>query len=137
MVNFVILCIVLLQYQGTLANLPSAYGPSLERSSNLIESYQPEADLLVTIERYRTGPFRPVPQVYKSAETGQTDVVFGIDLRRWAGDESWQSVRNGTSGSAAMGVPPVIKGLLQGLSASYAKLSNIGNYSNTFAPTFR
>ena len=137
MLNSDLLRTVLLQYQGTLANLASAYGPSLERSSNLIESFQPEADLLVTIERYRTGPFRPVPQVYKSAETGQTDVVFGIDLRRWAGDEIWHSVRNGTSGPAAMGIPPVVKGLLQGLNASYAKLSNTGNNSNTFDPAFR
>jgi hypothetical protein len=123
--------VVILQYHGILSNLPSAYGPTLGRSSTLIESYQPEADLLMAIERYRTGPFRPVAQVYKSGENGQTDVVFGIDLRRWAGDEGWESTRNGISGPST--IPPVVKGLLEGLKASYPKLSsNTGNHNTTF-----
>lgn len=75
---------VLLQYHGTLANLPSSMQPSLDRSSTLIASYQPEADLRALIERYRTGPFKPHAHVYESITHDEADVHFGIDLRKWA-----------------------------------------------------
>ncbi|KAG6909042.1 hypothetical protein DXG01_002316 [Tephrocybe rancida] len=85
---------VLLQYQGTLANLPKSLEPSLERQTTLVASYQPENDLTALIERYRTGPFRPDAQVYESVAHDESDVVFGIDLRRWA-EVGWHALTTG------------------------------------------
>jgi hypothetical protein len=90
---------VLLQYQGTLANIPKAFEPSIERSATLVASYQPDADLTAFMERYRTSPLRPVPQLYESASHDESDVVFGIDLRGlgrtlsyfWRGEEGINS----------------------------------------------
>jgi hypothetical protein len=74
---------LLLQYRGKfLANIPEA---STERSATLVVSYQPDADLTAFMERYRTSPLRPVPQLRESALHDESDVVFGIYLRKWVG----------------------------------------------------
>lgn len=135
--------IVLLQYQGTLTNLPKSIAPSNERSSLLLTSFQPESDLIVAIERYRTGPFRPRAHVYESVRHERApDVVFGIDLREWAGEGGWHAVRAGTNnGVAGMGEPPredaipwVVRGLLAGLDEGYKRLPNdAGAYSHIFS----
>lgn len=101
--------------------MTSAIAPSLDRSSMLISTFQPETDLVVAIERYRTGPFRPTPQVYKSVgHVEQTDVVFGIDLRSWAGEGGWHAVRAGAGEKDD--IPNVLKGLLAGLKQAYQTL---------------
>jgi hypothetical protein len=90
---------VLLQYQGTLANIPKAFEPSIERSATLVASYQPDPDLTAFMERYRTSPLRPVPQLYESASHDESDIVFSIDLRGlgrtlsyfWRGEEGINS----------------------------------------------
>lgn len=74
----------LLQFQGTLSNLPSALAPALERSSTLLAAFQPQSDLNALIERYRTGPFRPRPILYESVVHDERDVLFGGDLRKWS-----------------------------------------------------
>lgn len=112
---------VLLQFHGTLANLPAGLQPSLERSSTLIASYQPEADLRVLIERYRTGPFKPHAHVYESIAHDETDVHFGIDLRKWA-DGGWSTVRSGAPERDV--VPDVLTVLLEALNVAYTKLPN-------------
>lgn len=112
---------VLLQYQGTLANLPKAVDPSIERQATLIAAYQPESDLNALIERYRTGPFRPVPHVYESVAHAESDVVFGIDLRKWA-EGGWFALTSGEEKKAT--IPPVITALLNGLNDIYAKLDD-------------
>ncbi|KAI0058993.1 hypothetical protein BV25DRAFT_1890544 [Artomyces pyxidatus] len=112
---------VLLQYHGTLSNLPKALEPSLERSNSHIAAYLPESDLSALIERYRTGPFRPHPQVYESVSHDESDVLFGIDLRRWA-DGGWNALHTGEEKKEL--VPPVLTALLEGLTESYAKLPN-------------
>ncbi|KAL4063091.1 hypothetical protein J3A83DRAFT_4297301 [Scleroderma citrinum] len=112
---------VLLQYQGTLANLPKAFEPTLERSATFIATYQPESDLTALIERYRTGPFRPVPQLYESVAHDESDVVFGIDLRKWA-EGSWSSLTSGEEKQDL--VPPVLTALLDALDAAYPRLPN-------------
>ncbi|KZS94423.1 hypothetical protein SISNIDRAFT_42434 [Sistotremastrum niveocremeum HHB9708] len=112
---------VLLQYQGTLANLPSSLQPPLERSSILIASYQPEQDLTALIERYRTGPFRPSPQVFESVEH-EIDVVFGIDLRLWAGESGWGAILSHEGEKEKQAVPPVVSSLLSGIKEGYARL---------------
>jgi hypothetical protein len=106
---------VLLQYQGTLTNLPKSLEPSFERSSTLIAAYNPESDLNALIERYRTGPFRPEAQVYESIEHDEPDVLFGTDLRKWA--EGWYV----TEGEKKDDVPYVLSALLNDLEARYAK----------------
>ncbi|KAI9464211.1 hypothetical protein HD554DRAFT_2206321 [Boletus coccyginus] len=110
---------VLLQYQGTLAILPKAFEPTLQTSTTLIASYQPDSDLTALMERYRTGPFRPVPQLYESVTHDESDVVFGIDLRKWA-EGGWSAL---TSGEEKMDtIPPVLTALLDGLAESYMRL---------------
>lgn len=109
----------MLQFQGTLANLPRSLEPSLERSATLIAAYQPESDLTALIERYRTGPFRPAPQVYESVSHDESDVVFGIDLRRWA-EGGWDVASAGEKEQ----VPQVLTALLAALTEAYPKLAD-------------
>ncbi|KAH9945710.1 hypothetical protein B0H21DRAFT_860177 [Amylocystis lapponica] len=111
---------VLRQYHDVLAKLSKAYGPSVEHSETLITMYQPEADIKVLIERHRTGPFRPEPQVYESVTHDEPDVVFGIDLRRWAESGSWNSSVG--SPEKKEEIPPVLTVLLAALSEAYGKL---------------
>lgn len=94
---------------------------SLERSNTLIAAYQPESDLKALIEQYRTGPFRPVPHVYESVAHDESDVVFGIDLRKWADAGFWHG--DGTvSAEKKDVVPPVLTAMLTALNEAYAKL---------------
>jgi len=83
--------------------------------------YQPESDLAALIERYRTGPFRPVPQLYESVAHDESDVVFGIDLRKWA-EGGWSALTSGEEKKDL--VPPVLTALLDALDAAYPKLPN-------------
>lgn len=125
---------VLLQYHGTLANLPSALQPSLDRSSTLIASYQPEADLRALIERYRTGPFKPQAHVYESITHDESDVYFGIDLRKWA-DGGWRALRGGAAEKET--VPEVLTSLLTALNVAYPKLADdSGTHSESFITLF-
>jgi hypothetical protein len=110
-----------LQFQGTLANLPKAVDPSIERQATLITAYHPESDLTALIERYRTGPFRPDPQVYESIAHEESDVVFGIDLRKWA-EGGWFALTSGEEKKAT--VPPVVTALLNGLNQAFEKMAN-------------
>ncbi|KAK2463698.1 hypothetical protein APHAL10511_004449 [Amanita phalloides] len=112
---------VLLQYQGILANIPKSLEQSNERSGTLIAAYQPESDLTALIERYRTGPFRPVAQIYESISHDELDVVFGIDLRKWA-EGGWHELSTGEDKKEL--IPPVVTALLNGLSEAYQKLPN-------------
>ncbi|EGN96599.1 hypothetical protein SERLA73DRAFT_170049 [Serpula lacrymans var. lacrymans S7.3] len=112
---------VLLQYQGTLAHLPKAIDASIERSGTLVAAFQPESDLTALIERYRTGPFRPVPQLYESVAHDESDVVFGIDLRKWA-EGGWNTLTTGEDKREH--IPPVLTALLDGLTESYKRLPN-------------
>lgn len=108
---------VLLQYQGTLANLPKSFEPSLERSGTLVASYNPESDLNALIERYRTGPFRPDAQIYESLVHDEPDVLFGLDLRKWA-EGGWFSPEEDKNDS----LPPVLEHMLGALDAFYGQL---------------
>jgi hypothetical protein len=123
-----IVSIVLLQYQGTLSNIPKYFVPSIERSATLIATYQPETDLTALIERYRTGPFRPEPHVYESVSQSGFDVAFGIDLRKWA-EGGWSTLMSENVKKDLL--PPVLTSLLAGLEAAHAKLpGDLGaNYS--------
>ncbi|OAX43944.1 hypothetical protein K503DRAFT_610472 [Rhizopogon vinicolor AM-OR11-026] len=112
---------VLLQYHGTLANIPKAFEPSIERSATLVASYQPDADLTALMERYRTGPFRPAPQLYESVAHDESDVVFGIDLRKWA-EGGWNALTSGEEKKDL--IPPVLTALLDALNDAYGRLPN-------------
>ncbi|KXN86633.1 Rho-GTPase-activating protein 8 [Leucoagaricus sp. SymC.cos] len=120
---------VLLQFQGTLANLPKAINPSIERQATLIAAYQPESDLTALIERYRTGPFRPDPQVYESVAHEESDVVFGIDLRKWT-EGGWFTLTSGAEKKDT--IPPVITALLNALNDAYTKMENDGEKRKTW-----
>ena len=122
--------LVLLQYQGTLANLPKSLEASMDRSSTLVASFQPESDLTALMERYRTGPFRPDPQVYESAIHYECDVVFGIDLRKWA-EGDWHALSTGEKNKEL--VPAVLTALLEGLNIAYRKLPNDSGKSTPYS----
>lgn len=72
------------------------------------------------MERYRTGPFRPDPQVYESVAHDESDVVFGIDLRKWADSGTWGM--NGGPEEKKDLIPPVLTALLAALTEVYPKL---------------
>ncbi|KAJ3908094.1 hypothetical protein F5879DRAFT_794340 [Lentinula edodes] len=113
---------VLLQYQGTLANLPKSLEPVTERQGLLIAAFQPENDLNALIERYRTGPFRPDAQVYESVAHDESDVVFGIDLRKWS-EGGWSMLMSPNEEHKET-IPPVVEALLNAITAAYEKLPN-------------
>jgi hypothetical protein len=123
---------VLLQFHGTLSNLPRALEAPLERSASHIAAYLPDSDLSALIERYRTGPFRPQPQVYESVAHDESDVFFGIDLRRWS-EGGWNSLHS--EAQKRPPIPPVLTALLDGLNQAYPQLPNdIGESSVYSAP---
>ncbi|KAH9924755.1 uncharacterized protein B0H18DRAFT_1119774 [Fomitopsis serialis] len=113
---------VLRQYQTAVSKLAKAYEPSLERSNVLIDSYTPEADLKVFIERHRVGPFRPEPRVYESVTHDESDVVFGIDLRRWADSAMWPGFEEKKD---KPDIPPVLTLMLSSIDAAYSRLPRI------------
>lgn len=115
---------VLLKYHATVSSLPSKVQPSIDRVSTLIASYQPDTDLTALIERYRTGPFRPAPHVYESVSHDGTDVVFGIDLVKWAGEMGWAAVRVPEDEKKKDAIPAILASLLQALEVAYGKLSS-------------
>ena len=116
--------VVLLQYQGTLANIPKTLAAVDNRSSTLVASYQPDNDLKALIERYRTGPFHPSPHVYESVAHDESDVIFGIDLRKWS-EGSWDALTTGEQKKELY--PNVLSALLDGLKEAYGRLpSDIG-----------
>ena len=117
---------VLLQFHGTLANLPRALEAPLERSASHIAAYLPDSDLSALIERYRTGPFRPQPQVYESVAHDESDVFFGIDLRRWS-EGGWGTLHGEAQNKPQ--IPPVLTALLDGLQQAYPNLPNDGGGS--------
>ena len=113
---------VLTQYHAALGKLSENYAASKDKVETLITTFQPEQDVKVLIERYRTGPFRPVAQVYESIAHDESDVVFGIDLRKWA-DAAYWSVSS-PPGEKKEEVPPVFASLLGALVEPYPKLPN-------------
>ncbi|TFK94176.1 hypothetical protein K466DRAFT_6229 [Polyporus arcularius HHB13444] len=114
---------VLTQYHAALGKLSKNYVASEEKVETLIAAYQPEQDIKVLIERYRTGPFRPVAQVYESIAHDESDVVFGIDLRKWA-DAAYWAVASPPAGERKEEIPPVLASLLGALLEAYPKLPN-------------
>jgi hypothetical protein len=118
---------VLKQYEVALARLPDRLGDLQQSTSLSVEAFNPEADLKALIEGNRTGPFRPKPLVYESLETDVPEVNFGIDLRKWAGDQGWRTmVRTPPREKGA--VPEVLEGLLAGLVQLYQDLPDEGMF---------
>ena len=112
---------VLTQYHASLSKLSGNYKTSSETIETLVAAYQPEQDIKVLIERYRTGPFRPVAQVYESISHDESDVVFGIDLRRWADGAYWNTA---SPGERKEELPSVLLALLAGIEEAYGRLPN-------------
>lgn len=99
--------------------MPKTLEPSNDVSATLIAAFQPESDLNALIERYRTGPFRPDPQVYESVAHDESDVLFGIDLRKWA-EGDWHALTTGEERKEV--IPPVLTALLEGMNEAYGNL---------------
>ena len=115
---------MLTQYHTELAKLSSNYGSTTERVETLMAAYQPENDIRVLIEQYRTGPFRPVAQVYESIAHDESDVVFGIDLRKWSDSAYWNVGSPGEKNERKEEAPPMLSALLAALVETYPKLPN-------------
>jgi hypothetical protein len=62
--------------------------------------------------------------VYESVFHDGTDVVFGIDLVKWAGEIGWAAVRVPEDEKKKDAIPPVLSSLLQALDVSYGKLAS-------------
>lgn len=75
------------------------------------------------MERYRTGPFRPTAHVYESVAHDAADVFFGLDLRKWAGEGGWASLRVAPEDKKDT-VPPVLTALLSALNNAYTKIQS-------------
>jgi hypothetical protein len=66
--------------------------------------------------------------VYESLETDIPEVNFGIDLRKWYGDQGWRTMVRAPSREKGA-VPEVLEGLLNGLNLMYQDLSDDGKLS--------
>lgn len=107
-------------YTSTLASLNSPLQHSSERTALLQEAFVPSSDLNSIIERYRTGPFRPKPNVWVDWYHEATDVRFGLDLRHWR-DTNEQSKK----------LPELIPAILGVIEEGYPKLpSDDGKYTS-------
>jgi hypothetical protein len=78
------------------------------------------------MERYRTGPFHPTPHVYESVAHDESDVVFGIDLRKWA-EGGWETLTAGEQKKELY--PNVLFVLLASLQEALGKLPNAGRHN--------
>lgn len=108
-----------------LARLPSRLGDLQQSTALSVEAFNPEADLKALIEGNRTGPFRPKPLVYESLETDIPEVNFGIDLKKWYGDQGWRTLVR-TPSRPRGAVPEVLEGLLDGLQQKYQEIPDDG-----------
>jgi hypothetical protein len=108
---------VLQHYDQSISQLPKRLADLSSSTSLAIEAFNPDADLKALIEGNRTGPFRPQPHVYETAEI--PDVNFGIDLRRWSGELGWKGMMNAPKRPR---VPDVLTALLAALVTAYEQL---------------
>lgn len=118
---------MLKQYETALARLPTRLGDLQKSTSLSVEAFNPEADLKALIEGNRTGPFRPKPLVYESLETDIPEVNFGIDLRKWYGDQGWRTMVRAPPRPRGA-VPEVLEGLLEGLQQKYQDIGGDGKH---------
>jgi hypothetical protein len=118
---------VLKAYDEALARLPSRLADLTSSTALSVEAYNPDADLKALIEGNRTGPFRPHPHVYESIESDVPDVNFGIDLKRWSGEQGWKSMVGGENSTREKGaIPNVLAGLLGAMEGMYAGIQDEG-----------
>lgn len=108
---------VLRQFEAVIARLPEKIAAYNISAKTAIDAFQPEADLVAMIESNRTGDFRPTPHIYESWGSFQTDSCFGVDLRKWSGQQSWKAVMKGGEShkTTANDIPVVLDALLQSI----------------------
>lgn len=109
--------------------MPARLGDLQQSTALSVEAFNPEADLKALIEGNRTGPFRPKPLVYESMETDVPEVNFGIDLRKWYGDQGWRTIVRAPPRPRGA-VPDVLEGLISGLQQKYQDVSHDGEISS-------
>ncbi|KAK4684344.1 hypothetical protein P7C73_g5840, partial [Tremellales sp. Uapishka_1] len=112
---------VLRQYEEALAKLPARLGDLQKSTSLSVEAFNPEADIVALIEGNRTGPFRPQPHIYESVESDVPEVNFGIDLRRWSGDQGWKALVNAPPRPKGA-IPDALQALLLALKEMYTSV---------------
>ena len=114
---------VLKEYQRLQAALPGALQPSFETSDLLLDAYSPASDLDALIQRYRTGTFQPLVDVYEPFADAKVDTVFGGDVFRWAEGIDWKlpGEKEHEAEDGAL-LHPVVRALLNRLKTGYADL---------------
>ena len=118
---------MLKQYEETLARLPNRLSDLHQSTSLSVEAFNPEADIKALIEGNRTGPFRPSPHVYESIESDVPEVNFGIDLRRWSGEQGWKSLVNAPPRPKGA-IPEALQAMLSALGEMYEGAPEEGEY---------
>ena len=113
------------EYEEALARLPERLQGLSASTSLSVETFNPEADVKALIEGSRTGPFRPHPHVYESAESELPEVNFGIDLRRWSGEQGWKSMVNAPS-RTKVAIPEALEAMLLAMTEMYQGVPDDG-----------
>jgi hypothetical protein len=78
---------------------------------------------------YITSPQRPKAHIYDNLDSDDYDVTFGIDLRKWGGQQGWKAImrKEATEGTRREMIPPVLTALLQGLEQKYKDVPDDGS----------
>ncbi len=70
---------------------------------------------------------RPIPHVYEPLDSDEVDVAFGIDLRKWAGEQGWKSMIKSGQDKAVKhkgSIPEVLHAMLGALDEMYAAVDD-------------
>ncbi len=114
--------------------------PALRPSSRTIgpgHSWVIMGALRASTSLTRCTPQRPNAHVYEPLDSEELDVAFGIDLRKWAGEQGWKSMvhsgqqQNGEPTKGA--IPEVLKAMLDGLQELSKDVPDDGTHG--FCPT--
>ncbi|MBW0504856.1 hypothetical protein O181_044571 [Austropuccinia psidii MF-1] len=108
---------VIIGFNAALSTLNLKMNKLAEEANVLNESFSPEADISALIERYRTGPYRPSPTLFRSYRHQEVKVNFGIDLSKWHNSQP-------AGDSEFCDIPPVLIRLLTDLENKYPKISS-------------
>ncbi|CDZ97766.1 Rho GTPase activation protein [Phaffia rhodozyma] len=80
---------VLTEYQKLSKAQTTSLGSTIDSVDLLLDSYVPESDFKAMISRYRTGNYRPAPEIFEPFSRDLSNVVFGGNLQRWAEGTGW------------------------------------------------
>lgn len=80
---------------------------------------------------------RPKAHIYDSLDSDDYDVTFGIDLRKWGGQQGWKAIMRkeaSSEGSRRDAVPHVLVALIRGLDEKYKEVSDDSELRSCISP---